>query len=567
MNPGKPRIAVLLDHIESDYHVEVLTGVLRAARTRAKVLIVPGGWLSRSDAEPLARNFIYDFLTQAKIDGVLALAGSLSNYAGLARFREWLKRFAHVPVVTVGIDVPDVASVWVDNGIGIHSVVSHLVTAHGKRRIAFVRGPEASPEAETRRQAYRRALEEQGIQKDDRLVVPGGFERENGSAAISTLLDERRFTTATLDAVVGVNDETALGAIEELTRRGISVPQPIAVVGFDDARSARTGNPPLTTVSQRIDFQASAATRTLLDAIASGRGAVGTKLDPELVVRASCGCVVRFHNDSTEVRAAAGGMARSASLFLVERRATTVAELARAAAGRLVGMPGWETRLIDGLAHDLGGAAESSFVHEVEQFARKNVAFGRDVTVCHDVLTTLRLQAVAATSVEPSARPRVEDLFQEARLRIARIGADVEHDRQQSLNHHARIVTKACLAVVGGGDARTLAQALAEHLPALGISAYTVTRLKKPANSTELSVVARFAPNALTSSVTALPLRELGIDPTLEREDALVVEPLEFAGVAVGIGAFAWGAHNPFHYEALREVLGAAVHALGRTAA
>src|SRR5688572_9255307 len=146
--PVKPRIAVLVDHLESDYHVEVLTGVLHAARSRAKVLVVPGGWLSRSDAEPIARNFIYDLLPAARVDGVIALAGSLSNYAGLGRFRDWLRRFGHVPVVAVGIDVLETPSVWVDNGVGIHAVVDHLVTVHGKRRIAFVRGPEASPEAE-----------------------------------------------------------------------------------------------------------------------------------------------------------------------------------------------------------------------------------------------------------------------------------------------------------------------------------------------------------------------------------------------------------------------------------
>src|SRR5688572_25850101 len=157
-DPDRPRIAVLLDHIESDYHVEVLSGVLGAARARATVLVVPGGWLSQSDAQPIARNFIYDLLPSARIDGVLALAGSLSNYAGLARLRDWMRRLAGLPIVTLGIDVPEMASVWVDNGVGLHAVVSHLITVHERRRIAFICGPVASPEAEVRRLAYRRAL-------------------------------------------------------------------------------------------------------------------------------------------------------------------------------------------------------------------------------------------------------------------------------------------------------------------------------------------------------------------------------------------------------------------------
>jgi len=560
---GKPRIAVLVDHIESDYHVEVLTGVLRASRaSRAKVLVVPGGWLGRSDAEPIARNFVYDFLQQARIDGVLVLAGSLSNYAGLGRFRDFLKRFAHLPLVAVGIDVPGTPSVWVDNGVGIHAVVSHLVTVHGRRRIAFIRGPIASPEAEARRQAYRRALEEHGIPDDERLVVQGSFAREDGSSATTELFDARHFTPATLDAIAAVNDDAALGALEELTRRGVSVPTSMAVVGFDDARSARTANPPLTTVSQRVELQAETAARALFEAIASKRPPVGQKLDPELVVRASCGCVVRFQNDSAEVRPVTPGMARTSALFLVERRAMVAAELARAAAGRLVGMSGWETRLVDALTHDLADPKGQNFVYEVEQFARKNVALGRSVMVCHDVLTALRLQAVAGASVEPAARPRIEDLFQEARMRLARVGSDVEQERHQNLSLHARFVTKACLSMVAGGGAQELEATLKEHLPALGIPACAITRLRKTKHSTDLAVVARFAPNALSGAAQVLPAHELGIDGALEREETLVIEPLEFAGTPVGIAAFAWGAHNPVHYEVLREVLSAAVYAL-----
>ncbi|HEX6272791.1 MAG TPA: substrate-binding domain-containing protein [Polyangiaceae bacterium] len=563
MSSGTPRIAVLLDHIESDYHVEVLTGALRAVRaSRARALVVPGGWLSRSDADPIARNFVYDFLSRARIDGVLALAGSLSNYAGLTRLRTWLERFDHVPVVTLGIDVPDVPSVWVDNAVGVEALVDHLITVHEKRRIAFIRGPNASPEAEARRLAYLRALERHGIALDDRLVVSGGFNREDGVAAASELFDARRFTPATLDAVVAVNDEAALGALEELTRRGIAVPQAIAVGGFDDAPGAATANPPLTTVSQRVELQGFTAARALLDAVGGKRRAVGAPLDPELVVRTSCGCVVGFQNDSAKVRAASPGLARTAALFLVERRPTIAAELARAAAGRLVGMSGWETRLVDALAHDLGGAAESAFVYEVEQFARKNVALGRSVMVCHDVLTVLRLQTLVAASVEPSSRARIEDLFQEARLRLARVGSDVEHELQQNLNAHLRVVTKACLGVIAGGDARSLETTLCEHLPALGISAYCVSRLRAAKSRTELAIVARFAPNALSSASHALATNELGIDPTIEREETLVLEPLEFGGTPVGIAAFAWGAKNPVHYESLRELLAAAVHAL-----
>ena len=81
MSESRPlRIAVLIDHIESDYHVDVVRGVVLAAHSaRVKTLIVTGGWLGQSDSDLVSRNFIYDLLAAAQVDGIIVMAGSLSN--------------------------------------------------------------------------------------------------------------------------------------------------------------------------------------------------------------------------------------------------------------------------------------------------------------------------------------------------------------------------------------------------------------------------------------------------------------------------------------------------------
>jgi DNA-binding LacI/PurR family transcriptional regulator len=558
------RIAVLLDHLESDYHADIVGGVLRAAHSsRVRTLIVAGGWLARSSTEPVVRNFIYDLLLTARLDGVLVLAGSLSNYCGLDRFREWLGRFQDLPLVAVGVDLPGVPSVHVDNEAGVYRVVSHLIEAHDRRRIAFISGPDESSEARARLRAYRRALDDHEIPGDERLVLPGGLGREQGRLAINELIDARHFTPTTLNAVIGVNDDVALGALEELLRRGISVPNPVAVVGFDDAASAQAANPPLTTVDQRVELQAYTASRALIEALEQGRAPQSAILNPEPVIRASCGCVSHFANDSTSVRPPASGMARTCRLALIERRATIIAELARAGSGRLLGMSGWEARLIDSLTEDLATAGGAAFVREMEQLVRRNVALGRSVMACHDVLTTLRLQTLACASLEPTIRPLVEDLFQESRMIVARIGADVERDRQQMLNYRMRITIRACLpGLYGSGtDPRELGLTLEEHLPAIGIRAFCISRFADSMRPGELVVTALRSTAAWASSQRTLGASELGVHPSLEHEDALVVEPLEFAGRPQGIAVFTWGAQDPVHYEQLREVLGVALHA------
>jgi phosphoserine phosphatase RsbU/P len=247
------RIAVLLDHIESDYHTEILAGALRAARTSpVEILVVPGGRLTASPEGPSPRNFIYDLLLAA----------------------------------------------------------------------------------------------------DERLIVPGGLEREHGTAAVAQLFDERGFTVATLNAIVAVNDDVALGAIEELARRGIMVPDSMSVVGFDDAESARIANPPMTTVNQRVELQAFTAMRSLIDTLESGQALSSVVLQAETVVRMSCGCA-RHRDASRGGNPARLTLARSCRLALVERRDAVTAEMSRAAAGRIVGMPGWESRLFGALERNL----------------------------------------------------------------------------------------------------------------------------------------------------------------------------------------------------------------------
>jgi LacI family transcriptional regulator len=131
--------------------------------------------------------------------------------------------------------------VIVDNGHGVGAAVTHLIETHGAKHIAFIGGPSGSAEAKERIVAYRAALAAAGLQQDARFELDGDYTRPSGVAAVGTLLDERRVPAAALDALVAANDYMALGAMEELGRRGIHVPNEVAVVGFDDMASA--GNP------------------------------------------------------------------------------------------------------------------------------------------------------------------------------------------------------------------------------------------------------------------------------------------------------------------------------------
>jgi DNA-binding LacI/PurR family transcriptional regulator len=551
------RIAVLIDHVESDYHLEIIAGVLRATRAaQVRTLVVAGGWLGTPE-KPVTRNFLYGLLRRARVDGYVLLTGSLSNYSGLPRFSEWLRGFSDVPSVSIGLELGAMPAVCVDNEQGLYEVVSHLIEKHGRNRIAMLKGPADGIEAEARLRAYTRALTDHRLPIDERLIVSAGLGRSTGMAATSQLLEQLRLTPGGLDAIVGVNDDVAQGALEELKRRDVRVPEQVAVVGFDDSSSSGSTNPPLTTVNQHVERQGHAAAQRLIDALVSGKAPASEVLRPTLVVRASCGCTMPVVNDSRGIGRAqrTGSSCLSA---LNEKKLGIAAELLRAASGRMVQAAGWEARLLEALLLDLVTPEGSKLVRAFELIGRRQAGAGADLLACHDVLTTLRLQALSCTVSDREARPRLEDLFQEARLALARMGVDVERHRHGVLSLRLRIITKACEALLGAGDLQSLGRTLEEQLPGLGIESFAISRFENDSARTLLPF-ARSSHGLWHPQNASLPVETLGLDPVLEQEDVVIVEPLEIDGTPLGIAALGWGAETPAHYEQLRELLSSAL--------
>jgi len=556
------RIVVLIDNIGSDYQIEVLSGVLRATRaSNVNTLIAAGGQLSSS----VQRNLVYDLIPEASVDGILVLAGSLSNLTGVASFQSWLERFGKLPLICIGLDISGRPSVYVDNGVGTYATVKHLIEQHGRRKVACFRGPPQSLEAEQRHAAYLKALADHGLIADPQLeFVCPSFGREDGHAAIAALFGERGLRAAAdVDAIVCVNDDVALGALEALTRRGVTVPEQLSIVGFDDAPNARAANPPLTTVNQCVELQGYTAGRELVEMLERGTPASSQRLDSREVLRSSCGCRTPYQNDSRGVEASGGRAARSVALAFLGRQTTLKAEMARAAAGRLGNQSGWEDKVLGALSSDLQHS-DGAFLYAMESVARRAVAVGGSVDPCNDVLTVLRLQVLGISSGHPEARPRIEDMFQETRLILTQVALAAYRERDQAAANHLRNISRTCLEAVGSRDVGSLTRVLSEHLPPLGVSACAISRFSSGSRrGKQLELVARVAPDFGNGKSLSLPVDSLGLDQTLAHLAAVVLMPLDFNQQALGLAGFAWGAHNPLLYEQLREVLSVAVYASG----
>lgn len=187
------------------------------------------------------------------------------------------------PMVLIDMRAPGFISVNPDNLLGGYVATRHLLD-NGRQRIAFLSGSLAHYSISERGRGFRKALFEAKklADPDLEIVVPSSVDPEQGvGAAVDTLLAMAQRP----DAILCYNDSVALIAMRCCLNAGLTIPQDIAVVGFDDITAAAQAYPPLTTV--HIDKEALGATGVALLLQSLSGPCVEKILPVELVVRAS----------------------------------------------------------------------------------------------------------------------------------------------------------------------------------------------------------------------------------------------------------------------------------------
>lgn len=177
-------------------------------------------------------------------------------------------------------------SVTGDDALGGYLATRHLIDL-GHREIGIVAGPDEAPTALARREGYRRALAEAGLQERPEFAYASTFSMESGEGAAEAFLAGLRRPTA----VFAVNDNTAIGFTSVIQRAGLRIPQDLSVVGYNDIPLVARLAVPLTSV--RVPFReiAAAAVDELLTSV-NGQPTSPHRqrvMAPTLIPRASTG--------------------------------------------------------------------------------------------------------------------------------------------------------------------------------------------------------------------------------------------------------------------------------------
>jgi DNA-binding LacI/PurR family transcriptional regulator len=254
---------------------QVLNGLTRAASEQGY----------RTIFEPIPPNNTVDsyaFLIRTRhVDGII-LSGPRFDDQDLNQI------YAEgAPVVLMGrLPDSDIPFIDVDNVGGAVLATQHLIGL-GHRRIALItNAPLVYTASKDRLTGYQQALASAGIAYDEALVRYADLTPHSGEAAMTDLLAMERPT-----AVFVASDTVALGALQSIRRHGLSVPQDIALVSFDDIPLAEFLDPPLTTVRLPAHALGWGAADMLLRQIEENEPFQNPKtmLETELIIRESCG--------------------------------------------------------------------------------------------------------------------------------------------------------------------------------------------------------------------------------------------------------------------------------------
>ncbi|MCT2547310.1 MULTISPECIES: LacI family DNA-binding transcriptional regulator [Streptomyces] len=249
--------------------------------------------------ERAARRHGYALLIAASLEGgpeslVAKVAGRVDGFAVLAQTvptedLEVISRRLPVVMIAGPREIDHLDHIVVANADGERELARHLIEDHGLRRLAFVGGEVESPDAEARFLGFREACRDAGLPVPDAPDLRAEMMTQaEGARATEELLDRDGERP---QGVLFANDQMAVGALRALERRGVRVPEDIAVTGFDGIPLSRIVRPPLTTVRQPIRQLGEQAVELLVQRLGnSGSEPVSLMLPVSLIRRASCGC-------------------------------------------------------------------------------------------------------------------------------------------------------------------------------------------------------------------------------------------------------------------------------------
>ena len=236
-------------------------------------------FLCNSDSDVEKEYCYLQILREKSVDGIVLVS------SGDNKDSHELLGKSNIPYVIIDREVPFLYadSVLIDNYRGGYQATSHLISL-GHKSIGCITGPSQVTPSWQRREGYTRALQDHGLPVEEALIIQGDFRSGSGGDGLHQFLEMKSPPTA----IFACNDIMAIGAMAAARKLGISVPDQMSIIGFDDIALAALVVPQLTTISQPKKLLGKTGAELLLRRVKKEQADKEViVLQPELIIRNS----------------------------------------------------------------------------------------------------------------------------------------------------------------------------------------------------------------------------------------------------------------------------------------
>lgn len=268
-------LGIMIPDISNPLYTEIVRGAQDTAMTYKYNVI-----LSNTDYEDEREKEALDVLVEKQCDGIIYIGNNLDH-----KMKELLKK-APCEVVLGCIEDKDgdINAVLIDNDKAAYDLAKELLKK-GHKKIAVFSDLEDSQISTDRLNGIKRALEEEGIELDETIIRKGRLNLNGGYKLAKEIIDSGE----SVDLIMCLNDQVALGAMRALEEAGLKVPDDIAITGFNDYWVSAWISPTLTTVKQPMHDLGAIAARMLIKKIENEDEDIQNtiKLDYDIIYRES----------------------------------------------------------------------------------------------------------------------------------------------------------------------------------------------------------------------------------------------------------------------------------------
>ncbi|WEG13681.1 LacI family DNA-binding transcriptional regulator [Pullulanibacillus sp. KACC 23026] len=222
----------------------------------------------------------YASINNRRFDGIILMSQSEVDQSFIYHVRN-----EKIPLVVLNRELTDqsIVNILSNDREGSYNAVNYLIK-NGHQDIAIIEGIKGFKSTMERREGYLKALIDHNISIKTEYIVSGNYDMASGHEAMERLLSLEKPPTA----VFCSNDDMAIGALNTAFAKGVSVPDRLSVVGFDDITSAQYTNPSLTTVKRPIEKISQLGAETLLKMMAAEAADMNKIfVETELMIRKS----------------------------------------------------------------------------------------------------------------------------------------------------------------------------------------------------------------------------------------------------------------------------------------